>query len=105
VKVIPVNYTLEFEPVFKNFTFNGKEIITVNCKEYVNSITLHCAELKIKSCHVRCNGISEKAITKLDAKKEELTIIIKNKIRGNAFVEIEFTGELIDRLLGFYRSK
>ena len=105
MKVIPVNYALEFEPVFKNFTFNGKEIIAVNCKEYVNSITLHCAELKIKSCHVRYNGISEKAITQLDAKKEELTIIIKNKIKGNAFVEIEFTGELNDRLLGFYRSQ
>ena len=105
MKVIPVNYALEFEPVFKNFTFNGKEIITINCKEHVNSITLHCAELKIKSCHVRCNGISEKAITKLDAKKEELTIIIKNKIKGTAFVEIEFTGELNDRLLGFYRSQ
>ena len=105
MKVIPVNYTLEFEPVFKNFTFNGKETITVNCKEHVNSITLHCAELKIKSCHVRHNGISEKAITKIDTKKEELTIIIKNKIKGNAFVEIEFTGELNDRLLGFYRSQ
>jgi len=105
VKVIPVNYTLEFEPVFKNFTFNGKETITIICKENVNSITLHCAELKIKSCHVRHNGISEKTITKLDAKKEELTIIIKNKIKGNAFVEIEFAGELNDRLLGFYRSQ
>ncbi|MBI2128472.1 MAG: M1 family metallopeptidase [Nitrosarchaeum sp.] len=105
MKVIPVNYTLEFEPIFKNFTFNGKEIITINCKENVNSITLHCAELKIKSCHVRHNGISEKAITKIDAKKEELTIIIKNKIKGTAFVEIEFAGELNDRLLGFYRSQ
>ncbi len=105
MKVIPVNYTLEFEPVFKNFTFNGKETITINCKEHVNSITLHCAELKIKSCRVRHNGTSEKAITKIDVKKEELIIIIKNKIKGNAFVEIEFTGELNDRLLGFYRSQ
>ena len=101
----PVNYELEFEPIFKNFTFNGKEIIIVNCKEYANSITLHCAELKIRSCHIRHNGISEKAITKIDVKKEELTIIIKNKIKGRAFVEIEFTGELNDRLLGFYRSQ
>ena len=101
----PVNYELEFEPIFKNFTFNGKEIITVNCKEYANSITLHCAELKIRSCHVRHNGISEKAITKIDVKKEELTIIIKNKIKGRAFVEIEFTGDLNNRLLGFYRSQ
>ena len=79
MKVIPVNYTLEFEPIFKNFTFNGEETIAVYCKELVNSITLHCAEIKIKSCYVRHNGISEKAITKTDAKKEELIIIIKNK--------------------------
>ena len=99
MKVIPVNYTLEFEPIFKNFTFNGKEIITVECKESVNSITLHCAEIKIRSCHVRHDGISEKAITKTDVKKEELTIIIKNKIKGVAFIEIDFIGELNDRLL------
>ncbi|MFB5628166.1 MAG: M1 family metallopeptidase, partial [Nitrosarchaeum sp.] len=100
-----VNYVLEFEPIFKNFTFIGKETITVNCKESVNSITLHCAELKIRSCHVRHNGVSEKAITKIDPKKEELTIIIKNKIKGSAFIEIDFVGTLNDRLLGFYRSQ
>ena len=105
MKVIPINYALEFEPIFKNFTFNGKETITIECKESVNSITLHCAELKIKSCYVKHNGISQKAVTKTDVKKEELTIILKNKIKGTAFVEIEFTGELNDRLLGFYRSQ
>ncbi|MGI0056248.1 MAG: M1 family metallopeptidase [Nitrosarchaeum sp.] len=105
MNVIPVHYTLEFEPIFKNFTFNGKETITINCKKHVNSITLHCAELKIISCQIRHNGIPQRAITKTDAKKEELTIIIKNKIKGYAFVEIEFTGELNDRLLGFYRSQ
>jgi len=105
VKVIPVNYILEFEPIFKNFTFNGKETITVECKESVNSITMHCAEIKIKSCSVIHNSVTQKAIVKVDAKKEELTIIIKNNIKGRAFVEIEFIGELNDRLLGFYRSQ
>jgi tricorn protease interacting factor F2/3 len=105
VKVIPVNYMLEFEPIFKNFTFNGKEIITVDCKESVNTITMHCAEIKIKSCSVIHNNVVQKAVTKTDEKKEELSIIIKNKIKGRAFIEIEFTGELNDRLLGFYRSQ
>ncbi len=105
MKVIPVNYTLEFEPIFKNFTFNGKETITVECKESVNSITLHCAEIKIRSCYVRHDGISEKAVTKTDVKKEELTILIKNKIKGVVLIEIDFIGELNDRLLGFYRSQ
>ena len=105
MKVTPVNYVLEFEPIFKNFTFSGKETITVNCKALVNSITLHCAEIKIKSCNVRQNGISQKAITRTDLKKEELTIKIKNKIKGTFFIDIDFTGELNDRLLGFYRSQ
>nr|MDW7640884.1 M1 family peptidase [Nitrosarchaeum sp.] len=94
MKVIPVNYTLEFEPIFKNFTFNGKEIITIQCNELVNSISLHCAELKIKSCNVRQNNISQKTISKIDEKKEELTILFKNKIKGTAFLEIEFTSSL-----------
>lgn len=105
MKVIPINYNLEFEPIFKNFTFNGKETITIDCKESVNAITLNCAELEIISCHVRHDGISYKAVTKVDVKKEELTIILKNKIKDKAFVDIEFVGQLNDRLLGFYRSK
>lgn len=105
MRVMPVNYTLEFEPVFKNFTFNGKETIHVICNESLNSITLHCAELKILSCRVKHEKISQKAIIKIDTKKEELTIIIKNKIKGNALIEIDFIGELNDRLLGFYRSQ
>jgi tricorn protease interacting factor F2/3 len=105
VKVIPLNYNLEFEPIFKNFTFIGKETITVDCKESINSITLHCAELKITSCNVRQDKLSQNGTIKTNAKDEEITIVIKNKIRGIAFVTIEFVGTLNDRLLGFYRSK
>jgi len=105
VKVFPVNYVLEFEPIFKNFTFIGKEIITVECKDSVNTIIMHCAEIKIKSCRVINNDVIQKAVTKTDANKEELVITIKNKIKGCAFIEIEFTGDLNDRLLGFYRSQ
>lgn len=105
MKVFPVNYVLEFEPIFKNFTFIGKEIITVECKDSVNTIIMHCAEIKIKSCRVINNDVIQKAVTKTDANKEELVITIKNKIKGCAFIEIEFTGDLNDRLLGFYRSQ
>ncbi len=105
MKVFPVNYVLEFEPIFKNFTFIGKEIITVECKESVNTIIMHCAEIKIKSCRVVNNNVIQKAVTTTDANKEELVIAIKNKIKGRTFIEIEFTGDLNDRLLGFYRSQ
>ena len=47
--VRPINYDLEFEPNFKNFTFHGTEIIDVKIPSKTNKITLHAAELKIKT--------------------------------------------------------
>lgn len=70
---------LEFEPIFKNFTFNGKEIITVDCKESVNTITMHCAEIKIKSCSVIHNNVVQKAVTKTDEKKKNFQSLSKIK--------------------------
>ena len=51
-KTIPVNYELQFEPLFRNFTFNAMEIITINLSKATDLIILDAAELKIKKCHV-----------------------------------------------------
>jgi Peptidase family M1. len=50
---VPINYQLTFEPDLKKFIFDGTETITVSCKKPTNQITMHCAELKIKSCIVK----------------------------------------------------
>jgi len=67
--VIPIHYDLEFELNFRNFTFNGKEQIQINCKKPTNKIILNAAELKIKSCNIRTKNDSLKAKAKLDKKK------------------------------------
>jgi len=103
--VIPIHYDLEFEPDFRNFTFNGKEQIQINCKKPTNKIILNAAELKIKSCNIRTKNDSLKAKTKLNKKNEELQITFIKKIKGKAVLEIDFVGILNDKLLGFYRSK
>jgi len=46
--VTVINYDLEFEPNFKNFTFSGKEIINIKIPSKTNQIKLDAAELKIK---------------------------------------------------------
>ena len=51
-KINLINYTLQFEPLFHNFTFNGVEIITLNLLKPSNCIILNAAELKIKNCHL-----------------------------------------------------
>lgn len=102
--VIPKNYQLIFEPDLKNFVFEGTEKITVECKRPTDIITMNCAEIKIKSCSVHA-GKETSCTAKTDEKKEELQIRLKEKIRGRAYINIEFQGTLNDRLLGFYRSQ
>ena len=102
---VPINYQLTFEPDLKKFVFDGTEIITVSCKKSTNQITMHCAELKIKSCIVKSGNTIISSIHKTNEKKEELSIRLGEKIKGTITIILEFQGILNDRLLGFYRSK
>ncbi len=101
----PINYQLTFEPDLKKFTFSGTEIIAVSCKKPTNLITIHCAELKIKSCIVMSGKDIITSTLKINEKKEELSIKLSKKIKGTATISLEFQGILNDRLLGFYRSQ
>ncbi|RNJ78100.1 MAG: M1 family peptidase [Nitrosopumilus sp. H13] len=101
----PVNYSLEFEPDLERFTFGGKESVTVRCSKPTDTITMHCAELVIRSCRVESAGCVIKSSYKLDKKREELQIRLGKKIKGDATIHTEFDGILNDRLLGFYRSR
>lgn len=105
MQVTPINYTLTFEPHFKNFTFSGNEVIDVKASKPINTIILHAAELKIKSCHILWSGQKIGTKTRFDEKNESLEIKIQKKIKGRAKILIDFTGILNDRLVGFYRSQ
>ena len=102
---IPINYNLTFEPDLKKFTFEGSEIISINCKKPTNTIKINCAEIKIKSCTVKSQNKAIKSSAKTNEKKEELQIKLASKIKGIATINLEFQGILNDRLLGFYRSQ
>ena len=101
----PINYELTFEPDLKKFTFDGTESILVDCKKPTNTITMNCAELKIKSCQVKSAGKIIKSTPKTNEKNEELQIRLREKIKGKVTINLEFQGILNDRLLGLYRSQ
>ncbi len=101
----PINYELTFEPDLKKFTFFGTETITVSYKKPTNKITMHCAELKIKSCIVKSEDDIISSTPKTNEEKEELSIKLSKKIKGTVTISLEFQGILNDRLLGFYRSQ
>ena len=103
--ITQLNYELQFEPLFHNFTFNGTEIITINLPKATNSIILDAAELKIKKCYVELGTKIITARASLNEKNERLTIKFSKKIKGKIKLCIKFTGVLNDRLLGFYKSQ
>ncbi len=103
--IAPISYDLTFEPDLKKFTFEGIESVSANCKKSTNTITMNCAELKIKSCQVKSSGKIIKSTPKTSEKKEELQIKLSEKIKGKVTIHLEFQGILNDRLLGFYRSQ
>ena len=43
-----INYDIQFEPIFSNFTFKGIEILSFKTTSS-NKFVLHCAELKIQN--------------------------------------------------------
>ena len=103
--VSPIHYELTFAPNLSKFTFDGTEIISINCSKPTNIISMDCAEIKIKSCSVKSKTKTIKSNFKLLPKNEQLSITLEKKIKGKCSIEIEFIGTLNDRLLGFYRSQ
>ncbi len=103
--VFPIHYDIEFEPDFKKFIFRGKEKISIQASKSTSKIVLHAAELEIKKCQISWKGVELKPKIQLDAKTEELIIILPKKISGTVILSIDFVGQLNDKLVGFYRSK
>ena len=90
-----INYDLIFEPLFSNFTFNGKEIISFTASTPIKTLKLNSAELKIKKCYIIKNGKTIHTKYNIDEKKEELSITPEKKINGKVKLCIEFTLSLI----------
>lgn len=103
--VSPKNYDMTFEPDFQNFTFSGKEKISIHITKPTNKFVLNSAEIKVKNCYVIIKRKTLKAKINLNDKNEELTVTLPKKIRGSADLFIEFVGILNDKLVGLYRSE
>lgn len=103
--VIPIHYDLFFEPDLSKFTFEGIETVEINCKKPTKKISLDCAEIKIQTCIVKKKGNEIDSQIRLDENEEKLHIHLRDTVKGDAKIYLEFQGILNDRLLGFYRSQ
>ena len=105
--VKPNKYRLTLQPDLNTFTFKGEQTVDIEILEPTARIVLNAAELEITGVALRRNGsgTSTHAVS-LDADTETVTLDFGRTLSpGRAQLEMEFTGILNDRLVGFYRSE
>lgn len=112
----PLQYDLEITPYLytgdeKNFYFNGKVGITINCKEATKIVTLHANMLKIDFATVTLTQVTPKSdvqVVKMteDKKRQFVHFFLSDDmVKGNEYILfMEFTGPLKTDLKGFYLS-
>ena len=105
--VRPTLYTVTLEPDLESFTFTGSETIAIEVDEPESEIKMNSAEIAIQSATLSLSDGSDSQPESIifDEEKETVTFAFAETVpEGAAELSIEFTGELNDKLRGFYRS-
>nr|AAG48733.1 puromycin-sensitive aminopeptidase [Drosophila melanogaster] len=106
--VVPRHYELLLQPNLKEFTFTGKTVVQVNVKEPTTQITLNALDIVLDSVelHFECSKLKPEKIV-YSAENETATLEFAQEIPAETqgVLHMSFTGELNDKMKGFYRSK
>ena len=102
--VIPNRYELIIEPNMHGELYKGKERINVEIKRRTNRIRINAKSIKIKSAFVLQADKRYRAALKWLFEREEVDLILKERVEGRATIELEFEGLHTESMVGFYRS-
>ncbi|RDA91051.1 hypothetical protein CP533_6116 [Ophiocordyceps camponoti-saundersi (nom. inval.)] len=106
--VVPRHYDLTLEPDLAKFTFDGTVIIDLDVVQDSSSISLNTLEIDVHSAKVSCDGktVSSEPRISYDENKQVTKFDFDGSLPkgGHAQLEIKFTGQLNDKMAGFYRS-
>ncbi|KAG6104992.1 hypothetical protein E4U31_001675 [Claviceps sp. LM219 group G6] len=117
--VIPRHYHVTLEPDLNKLTFDGTVVIDLDVVQDSSSVSLHTLELDIHSSKISANGqtvrpdadsVSVTLSSNPKVSYDEPTQVSKFEFDGSlakgssAQLEIKFTGQLNDKMAGFYRS-
>ncbi|KAL3958106.1 hypothetical protein ACCO45_008684 [Purpureocillium lilacinum] len=106
--VIPRHYDLTLEPNFEKLTYEGTVVIDVDVVEDSSSIAVNTLELDIHSAKVSAGGQTVSSSPKVSYNEDTQTSTFGfdgSLAKGTkAQLEITFTGQLNDKMAGFYRS-
>ena len=105
--VRPLKYSLTLSPDLERFTFKGEETVEVEVTEPTSEVSLNAIDIQVQAAAVRLGDGTTVTPeeTRYDESAETVTFAFGSQLPvGQAQLELAFTGELNDRLHGFYRS-
>ncbi|HIJ56291.1 MAG TPA: M1 family metallopeptidase [Deltaproteobacteria bacterium] len=97
-------YSLHIEPDLNDFTFSGLAQIQLHASEPVIEISLHAKDLSVQGCSVLKNNKKVECSFRTASETEELIISLPDEISGAVHLKIIYSGEINNRMAGFYRS-
>ena len=106
--VRPSAYDLTLHPDLENFTFRGEEDIDIAIREPTSEIVMNADEIEIQEARLALGDGSslEPCCIEFDKEEETVTLGFDEELpAGQARLHLKFTGELNDKLRGFYRSR
>jgi puromycin-sensitive aminopeptidase len=105
--VTPISYDIKLKPDLASFKFTGSETIVVEIHSATNEILFNAVDLQIDKAHIEKDGggNSEKAQVKIEKEKERVRLVFPTKLEAGIWhLQLDFAGEITDKLRGFYRS-
>ncbi len=105
--VRPLRYAVHLTPDLEAFTFGGEESIDIEVLEATDTVVLNACEMTVHSASLMDAGNAQVDATGIEMNADDETVAIRfpSAVQpGPAVLRISFTGELNDRLTGFYRS-
>ena len=104
-EVRPQNYRIHLIPDMTRFTFAGTVTILVEAPAAIEELGLNILDLSIFNCEVEQNNEWVECGFESDEEKEELKILLPQKMAGVIRIQIHYEGQINEKMAGFYRSQ
>lgn len=103
--IMPVRYDLRIEADLDAWQFRGTVDIEVSVHRPAASVTLHALDLTFAAAAVEAGGTRQPVEVTTNAVAETVTLLLPVPVQpGPARLCLQFSGTILERLRGFYRS-